>query len=55
VTDRIPAGTAWLRDGWPGLNRLTDSARVLPDAAVDRYAFSAGQSTFDARVEVSAA
>lgn len=55
VTDRIPAGTLWLRDGWPGLNSLTDSAPVLPDAAVDRFAFSAGQSTFNARVEVSAA
>jgi anaerobic selenocysteine-containing dehydrogenase len=55
VTDRIPAGTLWLRDGWPGLNVLTASAPVLPDAAADRFAFSAGQSTFDARVEVAAA
>jgi anaerobic selenocysteine-containing dehydrogenase len=54
VTDRIPAGTVWLRDGWPGLNSLTDSASVLPDAAADRFAFSAGQSSFNARVEVSA-
>ena len=52
VTDRIPMGTLWLRDGWPGLNALTDSAAVLTDAAVDRFAFSAGQSTFHARVEV---
>ncbi|MGE5666044.1 MAG: molybdopterin-containing oxidoreductase family protein [Betaproteobacteria bacterium] len=55
VTERIPAGTLWLRDGWPGLNALTDSASVLPDAAVDRFGFSAGQSTFNARVEVTAA
>jgi anaerobic selenocysteine-containing dehydrogenase len=55
VTDRIPAGTLWLRDGWPGLNALTGSAPVLPDAAADRFAFSAGQSTFDARVEAAAA
>lgn len=53
VTERIPNGTLWLRDGWPGLNSLTDSASVLPDAAVDRFAFSAGQSTFNARVEVT--
>ncbi len=53
VTERIPNGTLWLRDGWPGLNVLTDSASVLPDAAVDRFAFSAGQSTFNARVEVT--
>ena len=55
VTERIPIGTLWLRDGWPGLNVLTDSASVLPDAAADRFAFSAGQSTFNARVEVTAA
>ena len=55
VTDRIPAGSLWVRDGWPGLNALTDNTPVLPDAAADRYAFSAGQSTFGARVEVSAA
>jgi anaerobic selenocysteine-containing dehydrogenase len=55
VTERIPSGTLWLRDGWPGLNVLTDSAPVLPDAAADRFAFSAGQSTFNARVDVAAA
>lgn len=55
VTERIPTGTLWLRDGWPGLNALTDSASVLPDAAADRFAFSAGQSTFNAHVEVMAA
>jgi anaerobic selenocysteine-containing dehydrogenase len=55
VTDRIPAGTVWMRDGWPGLNRLTAGAAVLPDAAVDLFAFSAGQASFDARVEVASA
>lgn len=55
VTDHVPPGTVWMRDGWPGLNRLTDGAAVLPDAAVDVFAFSAGQSSFDARVEVAPA
>jgi anaerobic selenocysteine-containing dehydrogenase len=55
VTDRIPAGTVWMRDGWPGLNRLTAGTAVLPDAAVDLFAFSAGQASFDARVEVAPA
>jgi anaerobic selenocysteine-containing dehydrogenase len=53
VTERIPPGAVWLRDGWPGLNRLTGGAAVLPDAAVEIFAFSAGQSSFDARVEVA--
>ena len=54
VTERIPPGTLWLRDGWPGLNALTDSAPVLPDAAADHFGFSAGQASFQARVEVAA-
>lgn len=55
VSDRIPAGTVWMRDGWPGLNRLTAGTAVLPDAAVDLFGFSAGQASFDARVEVALA
>jgi len=55
VTDRMASGTVWMRDGWPNLNRLTDGAPVLPDAAVDLFAFSAGQASFDAMVEVAPA
>lgn len=55
VTGRIRAGTVWMRDGWPGLNRLTAGTAVLPDAAVDLFAFSAGQAAFDAMVEVALA
>jgi len=53
VTGRMQAGAVWVRDGWPGLNQLTASAAVLPDRAVDVFAFSAGQSSFDAKVEVA--
>jgi anaerobic selenocysteine-containing dehydrogenase len=55
VTDRMPAGTVWIRDGWPGLNALMSGAAVLPDVAVDLFEFSAGQAGFDAMVEVAAA
>ncbi len=55
VTGRVPAGTVWMRDGWPALNLLTAGAAVLPDAAVDLFAFSAGQASFDAMVEVAPA
>jgi anaerobic selenocysteine-containing dehydrogenase len=57
VTDRIPAGTVWMRDGWAGLNDLTGGTPVVADAAVDAFhalGFSGGQATFDARVEVEA-
>jgi hypothetical protein len=55
VTERIPFGTVWMRDGWEGLNRLTSGAPAIPDEAVDIFPFSAGQAAFDAMVEVAAA
>jgi anaerobic selenocysteine-containing dehydrogenase len=55
VTERMPSGTVWMRDGWEGLNRLTSGAPAIPDEAVDIFHFSAGQATFDAMVEVAPA
>jgi anaerobic selenocysteine-containing dehydrogenase len=55
VTERIPSGTVWMRDGWEGLNRLTSGAPAIPDEAVDLFHFSAGQAAFDAMVEVAPA
>ena len=52
VTDRIPAGTVWIHDGWTALNTLTSGAPVLPDAAVELFTFSSGQAEFEARVDV---
>jgi anaerobic selenocysteine-containing dehydrogenase len=55
VTDRVPASTVWMRDGWDGLNRLTSGEACLPDHAVDVFGFSAGQAAFDAAVEIAPA
>jgi anaerobic selenocysteine-containing dehydrogenase len=55
VTDRIQAGTVWMRDGCEGLNRVTSGAPALPDAAVDAFPFAAGQARFDAAVDVAPA
>jgi len=55
VTDRVPARTVWMRDGWDGLNRLTAGESCIPDAAVDVFGFSAGEAAFDAAVEVAPA
>jgi anaerobic selenocysteine-containing dehydrogenase len=52
LTDRVPSGTVWMRDGWTGLNRLTAGGAAIPDDAVDLFGFSGGQASFDARVEV---
>lgn len=53
VTDKIAVGTVWMRDGWAGLNRLTDGNACLPDAATDMLPFGVGQSLQDAEVEVA--
>ena len=55
VTDKVPAGTVWMRDGIEGLNRVTSGAPVLPEAALAMFHFSVGQAEFGARVEVAAA
>ena len=52
VTDKVPAGTVWIHDGWPGLNDLTAGEKVIPDAAAALFPFSTGQSAFDAFIEL---
>jgi anaerobic selenocysteine-containing dehydrogenase len=53
VTELIPAGTGWMRDGWEGVNRVTSGDPVLPQEAIEICGFAAGQSRFDALVEVA--
>lgn len=55
VTDKIPAGVVWTRDGMPGLSSVMSGARALPDTAVDMFPFTVGQSAYEATVDVEAA
>jgi anaerobic selenocysteine-containing dehydrogenase len=55
VTDQIPAGAVWIRDGCIGLNRVTSGAPVLPAKALGIFGFTVGQSEFGAMVEVTPA
>jgi anaerobic selenocysteine-containing dehydrogenase len=52
VTDRVPAGVVWMRDGWTGINTLTNGGPSIPAAAAK--VFPGGQAAYEARVEVSA-
>jgi anaerobic selenocysteine-containing dehydrogenase len=52
VTDRVPDGVVWMRDGWEGLNRLSSGARVVSDEVA--AFFPAGAAAWEARVEVTA-
>ena len=53
VTDQVPDGTVWIHDGWFGLNALTESRAALPEAALNGFPFTVGQSDYQAEVEVS--
>jgi anaerobic selenocysteine-containing dehydrogenase len=57
VTEDILPGVVWMRDGWFGLNHLTNGAPTLsPEAsnAIDPYGLPGGQSAYEALVEVRA-
>lgn len=54
VTEKIPSGVVWMRDGWVGLNYLTSGAAVLPEGALTLFPFTVGQAEFEAVVEISA-
>jgi len=53
VTDRIMPGAIWMHDGWVGLNAVTDSRAALPDGATTLFAFTVGQSSYEAFVDVA--
>ncbi len=54
VTTDMRPGAVWMRDGWPGLNRLTSGAACLSPEASDAIdpRIPGGQAAYDARVEV---
>jgi anaerobic selenocysteine-containing dehydrogenase len=55
VTEQILPGVVWMRDGWLGLNSLTNGAQALSPAAsgvIDPLGIPGGQTAFDAQVEV---
>ena len=53
VTDKMLEGTIWMRDGWVGLNNVTSGSDVLPDAALNLFPFTVGQTNFGAQVDVA--
>jgi anaerobic selenocysteine-containing dehydrogenase len=53
VTDDVPPGVVWIRDGWVGLNHLTSGDAVLTGAALNLFPFSVGQSDYGSKVEVA--
>ena len=52
VTSNIQDGVVWMRDGWPGMNVLTNGNSILPESALAEFPFSVGQADFGASVVV---
>jgi anaerobic selenocysteine-containing dehydrogenase len=55
VTDDVPPGLVWMRDGWVGINALTSGTAALSPAQSGIFAFPGGQASYEALVEVRAA
>ena len=55
VTEDILPGTVWMRDGWAGINRVTNGAPIVsPEALTIVPGAPGGQAAYDAWVEVRA-
>lgn len=52
VTDDVPPGVVWMRDGWVAVNRLTSNEPCLPPAASEALPIPGGQATYEALIEV---
>ena len=52
VTDQVPPGLVWMRDGWVTVNALTSNGPCLPPAAADALPIPGGQATYEALIEV---
>jgi hypothetical protein len=55
VSEEMQPGVVWMRDGWFGVNSLTNGDPALSPLAsdlVDPYGIPGGQAAFDALVEV---
>jgi anaerobic selenocysteine-containing dehydrogenase len=52
ITEDVPPGVVWIRDGWVGLNHLTSGDAVLVGDAPTLFSFSVGRSDYGAQVEV---
>jgi anaerobic selenocysteine-containing dehydrogenase len=53
ITNDVPPGVVWIRDGWVGLNHLTSGDAVLTGDALSLFPFSVGQADYGVRVKVA--
>jgi anaerobic selenocysteine-containing dehydrogenase len=52
VTDDVPPGVVWMRDGWAAVNALTANEACLTPEQATAFPILGGQATYEALVEV---
>ncbi|MCC7371811.1 MAG: molybdopterin-dependent oxidoreductase [Chloroflexi bacterium] len=52
VTEDVPPGVVWMRDGWVAVNKLTSNEDCLSPAQSEALPILGGQATYEALVEV---
>ncbi len=52
VTDDVPPGVVWMRDGWVAVNRLTSNESCMTPEQAEALPILGGQATYEALVEV---
>jgi len=52
VTDDVPPGVVWMRDGWVAVNRLTSNNACMTPEQAEALPILGGQATYEALVEV---
>lgn len=52
VTEDVPPGVVWMRDGWVAVNRLTANEPCLTPEQAEALPILGGQATYEALVEV---
>ncbi|MGE3909569.1 MAG: molybdopterin-dependent oxidoreductase [Chloroflexota bacterium] len=55
VTDDVPPGVVWMRDGWVAVNRLTANEPCMTGEQAEALPILGGQATYEALVDVRAA
>ena len=52
VTDDVPPGVVWMRDGWVAVNRLTSNEPCMTPEAATALPIPGGKAAYEALVEV---
>lgn len=52
VTEDVPPGVVWMRDGWVAVNRLTSNDSCMTAEQAEALPILGGQATYEAMIEV---